>query len=139
MNIGHYAKSITYVILAAITFLVTALTDNHLDGVELINLGIVLLGAVGVYLIPNFPETAAKYAKTGVTAATAALIAALSFFSDGISTTEWLQIGIATLAAIGVYIVPNEPVVAEVAPVLQRAEAVPTLPVSDAEAGLSGR
>jgi len=117
MNIGHYAKSITYVVLAAVTFLVTALTDNKLDGQELINLGIVLAGAIGVYLIPNFPETPAKYLKTGVTAASAALIAMLSFFSDGISTTEWLQIGIATLAAIGVYIVPNEPKVAEVTPV----------------------
>lgn len=107
-NIGHYGKSITYVALAAVTFLVTALTDDTLSMEEFLNLGVVILGAVGVYVIPNSPEGVARFLKTGVTAATAALVAILSFLTDGISTTEWLQIGIATLAAVGVYIVPNE-------------------------------
>lgn len=119
MNIGHYAKSITYVILAAVTFLVTATTDNAVSGEELVNLAVVVLGAVAVYLVPNFPDGVAKYWKTGITAATAALVAVLSFWTDGISATEWMQIGIAALAAIGVYIVPNEKPVAEVTPVPQ--------------------
>jgi len=127
MNIGHYAKSITYIALAAVTFLVTALTDNTLSSEELLNLGVVVVGAVAVYLVPNLPEKAARFGKTIATFVTAALVATLSFLTDGISTTEWLQIGIAALAAIGVYIVPNEPPVATV------------LPVSDREAGLSGK
>jgi hypothetical protein len=117
MNIGHYAKSITYIVLAAVTFLVTALSDDAVTGEELVNLGVIVLGAIGVYLVPNFPEGVAKYWKTAITAATAALVAVLSFWSEGISTTEWLQIGIAALAAIGVYIVPNEPKVQKVDPV----------------------
>lgn len=109
MNIGHYAKSIVYIALAAVTFLVTGLSDDVLSLEEGINLGIIIAGAVGVYLIPNFPETVAKYAKTAVTFAVAFGVALLSFLTDGVTTTEWLQIGIAALAAIGVYIVPNEP------------------------------
>lgn len=107
MNVGLYGKSITYIILAAVTFLVTALSDNTVSGEELVNLAVVIVGAIGVYAIPNFPEGVAKYVKTGVTLATAGLMALLSFWSDGITTTEWLQIGVAALSAIGVFIVPN--------------------------------
>lgn len=119
MNIGHYAKSIVYIALAAVTFLVTALTDNALAVDEILNLVVVVLGAIGVYAVPNFPEGFAKIAKTGIAFLTAAVVAALSFLTGGIAPTEWLQIIIAAFTAIGVYIVPNEPPVAEVAPVLQ--------------------
>lgn len=119
MNIGHYGKSITYIGLTAVAFLVTALSDNALSTEELINLGIAVLGAVLVYAVPNFPEGVAKYAKTGIAFAVAGATAALSFITGGISTTEWLQILLAAFAAIGVYIVPNEAPVAEVAPVQQ--------------------
>jgi hypothetical protein len=119
MNIGHYAKSIVYIALAAVTFLVTALTDNALATDEILNLVVVVLGAIGVYAVPNFPEGFAKAAKTGIAFLTAGVVAALSFLTGGIAMTEWLQIIIAAFTAIGVYIVPNEPPVQEVAPVLQ--------------------
>lgn len=140
MNIGHYAKSLTYVALAAVTFLVTALADNDLDLNEKINLGIVVVTAIGVYWIPNFPENIAKYVKTGVSFVSAALISTLSFVSDGISTTEWLQIGIAALAAVGVFIIPNEPKVDIVVPVTTaEAEALtgetPVIATGDGYAG----
>ncbi|UVG35202.1 membrane protein [Microbacterium phage Cece] len=109
MNISHYGKSITYIALAAVTFLVTALSDNALSVEELLNLIIVVLGAIGVYAVPNFPEGPATFAKTGIAFLTAGLVAALSFLTGGIGTTEWLQIIIAAFTAIGVYIVPNGP------------------------------
>lgn len=112
-----YGKSITYIALAAVTFLVTALSDSVLGGEELLNLVIVVLGAIGVYAVPNFPEGVARYAKTGIAFLTAGVIAALSFWSDGIVTTEWLQIIIAAFTAIGVYIVPNAPKTPVVQPV----------------------
>lgn len=115
MNIGHYAKSIVYIALAAVTFLVTALTDDVLGVDEILNLVVIVLGAIGVYAVPNMPETFAKYAKTGIAFLTAAVIAGLSFLTDGITTTEWLQIIIAAFTAIGVYIIPNEPPVEQVA------------------------
>lgn len=113
MNISHYGKSITYIALAAVTFLVTALSDNALSVEELLNLIIVVLGAIGVYAVPNFPEGPATFAKTGIAFLTAGLVAALSFLTGGIGTTEWLQIIIAAFTAIGVYIVPNGPGKAE--------------------------
>jgi len=109
MNIAHYGKSITYIALAAVTFLVTALGDNALSGEEILNLVIVVLGAIGVYAVPNIPEGFARYAKTGIAFATAGVVALLSFWSGGVSTTEWLQIIIMAFTAVGVYIVPNGP------------------------------
>lgn len=117
MVLSHYAKAITYIALAGLTFLVTALSDNALTGEELLNLAVVVVGAIGVYAIPNFPEGVAKVAKTGVAFATAGLVAALSFWTGGIEITEWIQIILAAFTAIGVYIVPNGPEVPEAKPV----------------------
>ncbi len=108
-NLGAYGKSITYIALTALSFLVTAFADNNLSNEELINLGVVVVGAIGVYALPNFPNSIAKYAKSGLAFLTAGLVAMLSFFSDGISPTEWMQILLAAFAAIGVYVVPNVP------------------------------
>ncbi|UDL16427.1 membrane protein [Microbacterium phage Zooman] len=117
MVLSHYAKAITYIAMAGLTFLVTALSDNALSVEEILNLVVVVLGAIGVYAIPNFPEGAAKVAKTGVAFLTAAVIAALSFLTGGIEVTEWIQIVLAAFAAVGVYIIPNGPETPEPAPV----------------------
>ena len=134
MNIAHYGKSITYIALAAVAFLVTALSDNALSGEEILNLIIVVLGAIGVYAIPNIPENFAKYAKTGVAFLTAGVIAALSFWTGGIETTEWLQIVLAAFAAVGVYIVPNGPedVAPTVTTVINNASDAPVIVTDDA-------
>ncbi|URP22238.1 membrane protein [Microbacterium phage Big4] len=117
MVLSHYSKAITYIAMAALTFLVTALSDNVLSVDEVLNLVVIVLGAIGVYLVPNFPEGAAKVAKTGVAFLTAAVVAALSFLTGGIEITEWIQIVLAAFAAVGVYIVPNGPENPEPAPV----------------------
>nr|WP_274635522.1 hypothetical protein [Microbacterium bovistercoris] len=104
-----YAKAIVYIALAAAAFLVTALSDNRIDTSELINLGIVLVGAVGVYLTPNLPSGWRAYLKGIVAFLAAALVALLSFLAGGVTLAEWMQVGIAALAGIGVVIVPNEP------------------------------
>lgn len=117
MVLSHYAKAITYIALAGLTFLVTALSDNALTGEELINLVAIVVGAIGVYAIPNFPEGVAKVAKTGVAFATAGLVALLSFWTGGVEVTEWIQVILAAFTAIGVYIVPNGPKVPEAKPV----------------------
>lgn len=109
MVLSHYSKAITYIAMAALTFLVTALSDNVLAVDEVLNLVVIVLGAIGVYLVPNFPEGAAKVAKTGVAFLTAAVVAALSFLTGGIEVTEWIQIVLAAFAAVGVYIIPNGP------------------------------
>lgn len=104
-----YAKSLLYVLLAIAGVLVTALTDNIVTTPELVNVGIIGVGAVGVYVVPNAPEGAARFLKTAVAFVAAALVALASFLTDGITTAEWLQIAVAAFAGIGVYIIPNEP------------------------------
>lgn len=103
-----YAKSILYIALTAVMFLITALADDTLSVEELLNLAVAVVGAIVVYAVPNFPSTVGRYAKTIATAVTAGIILAISFLTDGITLVEWLQIGVAALAAIGVYIVPNQ-------------------------------
>lgn len=103
-----YAKSLLYVLLAVAGVLVTALTDNVVTTPELVNVGIIGVGAVGVYVVPNAPEGTARFLKTAVAFVAAALVALASFLTDGITASEWLQIAIAAFAGIGVYIIPNE-------------------------------
>jgi peptidoglycan/LPS O-acetylase OafA/YrhL len=105
--ISLYAKAILYVALAAVTVLVTALTDNHVSVEELLNLAIVLLGAIVTYLVPNLDEGVRRYAKGIVACLTAALVALASFLTGGVTLSEWMQVVVAALAAVGVVIVPN--------------------------------
>ena len=109
MNISHYAKALLYIALAVVGVLVTALADDLLTVDELVNVGIIGIGSISVYLVPNLPSGVGRYAKTIVTFAVAGLVALQSFLTDGITTTEWLQIAVAAFAGIGVYVIPNEP------------------------------
>lgn len=103
-----YAKSLLYVLLAVAGVLVAALSDNVVTTPELVNIGIIGVGAVGVYLVPNLPAGPGRWFKTGVAFVVAALVALASFLSDGITPAEWLQVAVAAFAGIGVYIIPNE-------------------------------
>jgi hypothetical protein len=51
--------------------------------------------------------TYAKFAVAGALAGLTALAAAVT--DNSVSTAEWCAIGLATLSAIGVYLVPNKP------------------------------
>lgn len=105
----QYSKALIYIALAAVAFLVTAVSDNQLTIEETLNLAVIVLGAVGVYLVPNLASGVGAYAKSGVAFLTAAIVALLSFLTDGVTLAEWLQVLLAAFAGIGVYIVPNEP------------------------------
>jgi hypothetical protein len=111
VNITHYAKSLLYIALAVVGVLVTALADELLTVDELVNVGIIGVGAITVYLVPNLPAGVGRYAKVIVTFVVAGLVALQSFLTGGITTTEWLQIAVAAFAGIGVYVIPNEPAV----------------------------
>jgi hypothetical protein len=52
LNVSRYAKFIV-AIGAAVAALVTAASDGVVDGSEAIAAGIVFLGAIGVYRVPN--------------------------------------------------------------------------------------
>lgn len=104
-----YSKAILMIALTAVGFLVTAVADDVLTLEELLNLVVMVLGAVVVYLVPNLPTGVGAYAKTIAAFLTAAVVALLSFLTDGVTLTEWLQVLLAAFAGIGVFIVPNEP------------------------------
>lgn len=108
MNISHYAKAIVYIAVSVVTVLVTAVADNVISVEELVNLGIIMVGAIGVYWAPNVPGTALAYFKGAVAFTTGALVLLASVLLGGITLSEWMQVILAGFAAIGVVTVPNE-------------------------------
>lgn len=124
MNIGSYAKSIVMIIAAGVAILTAALSDNVVTATESVNIGIAVVTAVGVYLVPNLPEGPARYGKSFVALGGAALTALVAIlggtlgFAD-VTTSDWLSVALAGLAAIGLYIIPNAPAVPTVVTVNQ--------------------
>lgn len=53
MKIGSYAKTIVAGVLAAATVASTALGDNVLTTTEAVTIGLAVLTALGVYIVPN--------------------------------------------------------------------------------------
>jgi len=104
----QYTKALIYIALAAVGFLVTALSDDVLTLEEVLNLVVIVLGAVAVYLVPNLQAGPGAYLKAFVAFLTAGIVALLSFLTGGVTLSEWLQVLIAAFAGIGVFIVPNE-------------------------------
>jgi hypothetical protein len=91
------------VVATVVQALIGALSDGGVSGLEAILIGIAFVNAVIVVVVPNLSEGAAKYAK-GITAGVmAALTLASTLFADGaLSSQDWLQIGVAVLAALGI-------------------------------------
>jgi hypothetical protein len=122
MRIGQYAKAIVLVLAAGLSIFVAASTDGVVSPVEYTNIGLGILTAVGVYLIPNLKAGVGKYAKTivafGGAALTAlAVVVATSADWNGVSQNDWLGVLLAGLAAIGLFIVPNSSAVPAVSTV----------------------
>jgi hypothetical protein len=108
-NIGAYAKSIAYMVAAALSFLAVALMDNVLTLEEKINLGIAIAGAGLVFAVPNLPGGVIReHLKTIIAALIAGATLLVSLLADGVSSSEWMQVGLAVLGGLGVYIIPNE-------------------------------
>lgn len=102
------AKLITYIGLAVAAILVTALADDQLSTVELLNAAIAAVGALLVYEVTN-----AHGLKTIATFALAGLQALVLVVTDvgnlgDVSIANWLAVVIAAFAGIGVAFVPNK-------------------------------
>lgn len=103
----NYMKAILAVVATVISAVVVALTgDGIISNVEWINVAIAGAGALAVFAAPNVPH--AMFTKSILAALTAALTLLVSFISDGISTSEWLQIAVAVLGALSIYAIPNK-------------------------------
>ncbi|HEV2781363.1 MAG TPA: hypothetical protein VGX25_18425 [Actinophytocola sp.] len=104
----NYSKALAALVAAVLAAIVPALSgDNRIDATEWVNVAILTLGAAAVFAAPNVPG--ARYTKVVLAVLTAAATAAASLISDGISLTDWLQLALAALGALGVYQLPYSP------------------------------
>lgn len=110
----QYLKFVMQVVATGIMAVIAGLADQRLDTAEWINVGLAVLGSVGVLGAGNLPSGVWAHTKAIVSAATAALVALTSFLADGgLSGTEVLQIVVAVLGTFGVLAVPGPRVVTE--------------------------
>lgn len=112
-----YGKFFAQVVAAVLAAVVAALNGaDHPGASDWVNCAIVSLGAIAVLGAGNLPEGVWRYAKLLVSTATAVAVLLQSVLTDGISSAEWIQLGLAALGALGVYGSP--------APVVYNAEQV---------------
>lgn len=105
---GEVAKAIAFLVAALATFLSTALTDNHLTELELLQGGVVLVGVFPVYFVTGrIPKTAAAVATTVLQGVI--VIVAGGTGLAAISVSNWLVVLVTGLGAAGVLLIPNAP------------------------------
>lgn len=103
-----YAKAVVAILAAVAGVLAAALTDDVVTQLELANIGVALLTAVGVYLVPNLDKSVGHWLKAIVAVLGTALQALVPFLAEGrITTSGWILVFVAALGAVGVGIVPN--------------------------------
>ncbi len=109
--LGAYTKFWTTLATTIGVALVPILADDRITVAEGLNIGIVGFGAVTVLGATNLPAGVWRYTKGIFAAGSAALVAANTFWADGlgISGSEWVQVGIAAAGAVGVFALPNAP------------------------------
>lgn len=101
----NYGKAFAAVAAALISAAVAALAgDQNIDPVEWVNIAIAGTTAAAVFAAPNVPG--ARYTKSVLAVLGAVLMLLTSVITDGIAATEWLQLLLAALGALGVYAVP---------------------------------
>lgn len=101
-----YAKTFAMVLATIVSALVVALGgDAVIDPVEWVNIAIAGVTALAVFTGPNVPGATITKFVLAFLGAVLTLLANLIF--DGVTLSEWLQLLIAGLGAVGVYAVPN--------------------------------
>lgn len=102
----NYAKAGAAVVATILSGVVAALTgDNTIGDVEWINIAILGVGALGIFAAPNVPG--ARVTKAVLAVLSAVLMLLVNLIVDGVTLSEWMQLGVAALGALGVYAVPN--------------------------------
>lgn len=106
--IMNYLKALAVVLATALSLVVAGLTgDNHISSVEWINIATGVVTALGVFAAPNVPG--ARYTKLILAALGAVLTLSVNLIADGVTISEWLQLALAGLGALGVYAAPYTP------------------------------
>jgi hypothetical protein len=117
-----YLKFGVQVLATVLAALATALFgDNHITMNEGVNILILALGSIAVLGAGNLPAGVWSYTKSIVAAATAAAVVLESaLITSGVSPTEWVQIILAALGAVGVFAVRGPTVVSAAPPAAGR-------------------
>lgn len=103
---GTY-PALAQVFVAILAGIVTALADDQFDTSELINVTIIGLGAVAVWFVPVLDARWGKWTKIATSVLIAALALLVSFLSDGVTPSEWLQVILAGFGAVGIAVGPR--------------------------------
>lgn len=102
----NYLKAFAAVVATGLSAIIAALTgDGTIGSTEWINVAIAAVGAASVFAAPNVPG--ANYTKAILAVLMAVLTLLVNLIVDGVTVSEWLQLVIAALAAVGVYGVRN--------------------------------
>jgi hypothetical protein len=105
-EIMNYAKAGAAVVATVLSAVIAALTGDAVIGdVEWINIAIAGVGALAVFTGPNVPG--ARVTKAVLAVLSAVLVLLVNLIVDGVTISEWMQLGVAALGALGVYSVPN--------------------------------
>ena len=102
VSYNKFWASVVATVLAAI---VPALSAGPLDMLGWFNVIALASGALMVINAENTPGWG--YAKTIAAVVSAAAVALMSFWSDGMTSAEWMQVALAVAGALGVYAIPN--------------------------------
>lgn len=100
-----YLKLLVALLGAAVMSVASFATDNTVSTEEWVQVAIAIATAAGVWAAANVPTL--TWAKTFVAVALGVLNLLVSYITDGISTSEWLNLAVAALTAAGVYAVAN--------------------------------
>jgi hypothetical protein len=102
----NYAKAGAAVVATILSAVIASLTgDSVIGDVEWINIAISGVGALAVFAGPNVPG--ARVTKAVLAVLSAVLVLLTNLIVDGVTISEWMQLGVAALGALGVYAVPN--------------------------------
>lgn len=99
-------KSWLAAVAAVASLLIAFLSDNTITLHEWILLGGSFAVAVNMYVIPNLDASISKYAKAIDTVVITLFATLIVVLPGGVSTSEWIQIGVAVAAALGIPILP---------------------------------
>lgn len=106
----QYAKPTGVVIVAIITAVVAALTDNTISPQEWVVVLGVGLSAIGTAIVPNLPAGVAAYAKGIVTFLVAGAATLAVLIVGGLTVAEVLEVLIAAAASVGIVVAAPGPV-----------------------------
>ena len=101
---SNYGKALAALFFAALTAASAALTDGSVTRVEWVQIVIAVVTTLGVVLVPIHPEW--TWTKTVVAALLAGLNVVVTFIANGATLSNWIEVALAVLTALGVAAAP---------------------------------